>query len=155
MAKRPTTPAIPQDNDGRLEYILKRVTEEPGVLSAEIAKELGITSLACSHLGDRLIRTGAIEIFKLANGARSNYLPKDLSKVRAKLEKQREADVAAREANADEGKAEKFRKLKEAAAAKKAAAAPDTPARRGKAAPAAAPAEATETPVRKRRRAVA
>ena len=166
MAKRTTSAAsaatLPEfrgspKTQERLAHIYKRTQEEPGILSATLANELDITSLQCSQLGDRLVNQGLIEVFKLANGARANFLPKDLAKILPRLEKQRETEIAARKANADTDKAEKFRQLKEKAAAKKAAEAADKPAGKrvpGKAAEAkSTPAPAEAPAARKRRRA--
>lgn len=116
------------ENQSRLDTILARTKAEPGVESRVLADELGITTLQCSQLTDRLVRSGEIEIFKKANGVRTNWLPKDLAKNLPKLQKQFDADVAAKAANATDDKTAKFAKLKADKAAKAAAAKEAAPA---------------------------
>lgn len=129
--------AVREENQARLDHILARTKEEPGILSAALAGELGITTLQCSQLTDRLVKAGTIEFFKRANGQRMNFLPKDLAKALPKLEKERDAEIEARANKPADN--DRFAKLKEAKAAKQAAA---------KAAKAAEPAE---KPARRRK----
>lgn len=127
--------AVREENQARLDHILARTKEEPGILSATLAQELDITTLQCSQLTDRLVKAGTIEFFKRANGQRMNFLPKDLAKALPKLEKEKAAEIEAR-ANKP-ADTDRFAKLKEAKATKAAAAKADKaekPARRRKAA---------------------
>lgn len=87
------------ENAKRLEHILERTTAEPGITSPTLADELGITTLQCSQLADRLVRDGAIAVFKLASGVRTYYTPKAFQKAEAKLVKDRERELADRETN--------------------------------------------------------
>ena len=87
------------ENAERLDHILERTKAEPGIPSPTLAVELDITTLQCSQLADRLVRNGDIAVFKLANGVRTYYTPKALQKVEAKLEKERERELAERETN--------------------------------------------------------
>lgn len=112
--------AVREENQARLDHILARTKEEPGILSAVLAQELGITTLQCSQLTDRLVKAGTLEFFKRANGQRMNFLPKDLAKALPKLEKEKAAEIEAR-ANKP-ADTDRFAKLKEAKAAKAAAA---------------------------------
>lgn len=61
------------ENAQRLQYILDRTTQEPGVASPTLAKELGISTLSCSQLTDRLVRKGEIVVKKNDKGVRQNY----------------------------------------------------------------------------------
>ena len=115
--------AVREENQARLDHILARTKEEPGILSSALAQELGITTLQCSQLTDRLVKAGTIEFFKRANGQRMNFLPKDLAKALPKLEKEKAAEIEAR-ANKP-ADTDRFAKLKEAKAAKAAAAKAD------------------------------
>ena len=110
--KKDSGRAVASDNAERLEYILKRTKEEPGVTSPTLAKELDITTLACSQLTDRLVKKGELSIFKLASGVRTNYMPKDLAKVEAKLIKARDLELAEREANRAQKSKEALEALK-------------------------------------------
>lgn len=53
-------------NQARLDHIMTRTKAEPGVESRVLAGELDITTLQCSQLTDRLVKSGEIEIFKKA-----------------------------------------------------------------------------------------
>lgn len=64
---------INAENLARLEHIKARLTEEPGVSSADLAREMKITSLSCSQLGDRLVKKGEVVLRKLMNGQRTYY----------------------------------------------------------------------------------
>lgn len=63
------------ENQKRLDYILQRTTEEPGISSPVIAKELGISTLQTSQLTDRLVKAGKIVVHKIEGGVRTNYTP--------------------------------------------------------------------------------
>lgn len=89
---------VSEETQNRMDYIKTRVVEEPGVLSAELARELDMNSLACSQLGDRMVKAGVIDLFKLANGQRSYYLPAVLKKKLPSLEKQRDKELEERSA---------------------------------------------------------
>lgn len=71
------TPPVPRgpspENQARLDYIVQRAANEPGVTSPTIAKELGIGTLTCSQLADRLVRKNEIQVHKIAGGVRTYY----------------------------------------------------------------------------------
>lgn len=72
--KAPGVPRAPSpENQARLDYIVQRAASEPGVTSPAIAKELGIGTLTCSQLADRLVRKGEIQLLKVAGGVRTYY----------------------------------------------------------------------------------
>lgn len=72
--KAPGVPRAPSpENQARLDYIVQRAASEPGVTSPAIAKELGIGTLTCSQLADRLVRKGEIQLLKIAGGVRTYY----------------------------------------------------------------------------------
>ena len=76
-AEETKAPAVPRgpspENQARLDYITQRTESEPGVRSTAIAKELGITTLSCGQLADRLVRKGDIQLVKIAGGIRTYY----------------------------------------------------------------------------------
>lgn len=61
------------ENVQRLEHIVTRAKQEPGVTSPTIAKELGISTLSCGQLADRLVRKGDIQLHKMLSGMRTYY----------------------------------------------------------------------------------
>ena len=60
------------ENQRRLDYIVQRTKEVPGITSPTIAKELGISTLQCSQLTDRLVKAGTI-VIKKVGPIRTNY----------------------------------------------------------------------------------
>lgn len=162
MAKNPKTAPVEEtparrgrgpspENAERLDHILERTKAEPGIESPTLAAELDITTLQCSQLADRLVRNGDIAVFKLANGVRTYYTPKALQKVEAKLEKERERELAEREANRAEKSKAALAELKAKKSAKRSKVSDDEdligskPARKTKAA------AAEEAPAKPRR----
>lgn len=136
------------ENAKRLEHILERTKAEPGITSPALAAELEITTLQCSQLADRLVRDEQIAVFKRANGVRTYYTPKALQKVEAKLEKERERELAERETDRAEKSKAALAELKAKKAGAKTAKVPDDedligskPARKAKAPAEEAPAE--------------
>lgn len=103
-----------EETQKRIDHILARVKEEPGILSADLARELDMGSLPCSQLGDRLVKSGQIAMFKLASGQRSYYMPGVLKRKLASLEKARDKELAERAAK----KSDPLKKPKSKAAAK-------------------------------------
>lgn len=72
--KTPKGPRGPSpENAARLQYIIDRTNQEPGVASPTLAKELEISTLSCSQLTDRLVRKGEIIVKKNDKGVRQNY----------------------------------------------------------------------------------
>lgn len=139
------------ENQARLDHILARAKEEPGIESPKVAHELQITTLQCSQLADRLVRAGTLGVFKLANGTRTYYMPKVLEKALPKLEKQREADLANRETDRAEKAKAALAELKAKKAAQKAEPAPAAKTSGRKTTKAAAePAAPAPKPARKR-----
>lgn len=64
---------VSPENQKRLDHILKAVHGKPGVTSPTIARELGISTLQCSQLADRLVRRGEIRVEKIEGGIRTYY----------------------------------------------------------------------------------
>lgn len=113
-AAEPKSPRGPSpENQARLDYITQRAANEPGVHSPTIAKELGMTTLACGQLADRLVRKGEILLHKLADGKRT-YYPKgyDLSSIPAEAP----PEPKPKPAKVKEAKPKKGGKKKEGAA---------------------------------------
>lgn len=102
--KAPAVPRGPSpENQARLDYIVQRAASEPGVTSPTIAKELGIGTLTCSQLADRLVRKGQIQLHKVAGGVRTYYpvgfdmssIPAEAPVEKPKKEKKSKAEKAA------------------------------------------------------------
>lgn len=70
----------------RLNTILETTKAQPGVTSPEIAKILDISTLTCSQLGDRLVKSGQIVLVKLPSNVRTYYRPgaKELNALKRK-----------------------------------------------------------------------
>lgn len=64
---------VSPENQARLDFILRAVEGKPGVTSPTIARELGISTLQCSQLADRLVRRGEIRVEKVEGGIRTYY----------------------------------------------------------------------------------
>lgn len=129
----PRTPSA--ENQARLDHILKRTAEEPGVTSPTLARELNISTLQCSQLTDRLVKRGELLIIKIAGGVRTNYLPGEdyeaglIAAAEAKLKADAEAEAKALEkAEAKARKAQEKLEAEAAAAAEAAAEAAATEA---------------------------
>jgi topoisomerase IA-like protein len=118
--KAPPVPRGPSpENAARLDHILKRSTNEPGVASPILAKELGISTLSCSQLTDRLVRQGKLVIRKVDGGVRTNYpagydfTDVDAAAAQAKIAKEADDKVKAEQAAAaKKAKAEAAAKAK-------------------------------------------
>lgn len=57
----PGRPPLPETRD-RMKQMLKAIQKEPGIQSAKLARQLGISSLECSTLAKRLAKRGFITI---------------------------------------------------------------------------------------------
>lgn len=75
--KKPLGRSTRPENQARIEYILKRVNEAPGISSPDLAKEMEIPSMATSHFGDRLVRQGLIKMVKKVPTGTRTYYPAD------------------------------------------------------------------------------
>jgi DNA-binding MarR family transcriptional regulator len=64
----PGRPAKPE-TVAKMKEMLARIKDHPGIMSARLAKDVGLTSQECSNLATRLQKKGLITIGKADNRA--------------------------------------------------------------------------------------
>lgn len=74
---KPKAPPVPRgpspENQARLDKVIELAAAKPGITNPEVAKELGMSTLACSQLIDRLVKKGKLQLVKGERSVRMYY----------------------------------------------------------------------------------
>lgn len=74
---KPKAPPVPRgpspENQARLDKVIELAAAKPGITNPEVSKELGMSTLACSQLIDRLVKKGKLQLVKGERSVRMYY----------------------------------------------------------------------------------